>query len=128
MPSAIGKSEYQLYVAPSSGFALTIYTLDEGKIIQYSLNNGTYTLFIWYFISRAGICVNDLWFLAHNDVNDGMYSYSSYNDPEYVNGYFKNNGTYVQGYYRTTPDNTKDNNYSHKGNINPFTGEKGYKQ
>ena len=33
--------------------------------------------------------------------------------------------TYVDGYYRTSPNNTKFDNYSTKGNVNPFTGKEG---
>jgi len=45
---------------------------------------------------------------------------------EWVNGYQKHDGTYVQGYHRSDPDGNKDNNYSHHGNTNPWTGEPGY--
>jgi len=44
---------------------------------------------------------------------------------EYVNGYTRSNGTYVQGYYRSSPDNTVTNNYSYEGNVNPHTGAVG---
>jgi hypothetical protein len=43
----------------------------------------------------------------------------------YVNGYTRSNGTYVQGYHRTTPDNTVNNNYGTVGNQNPYTGAYG---
>lgn len=43
----------------------------------------------------------------------------------YVSGYFKKNGTYVQGYYRTAPNNTRLDNFSTKGNYNPYTGKYG---
>ena len=33
--------------------------------------------------------------------------------------------TYVQPYHRTTPNNTLQDNYSTKGNINPWTGQQG---
>jgi hypothetical protein len=46
---------------------------------------------------------------------------------DYVNGYYKKNGTYVNGYHRTHADSTRLNNYSTKGNYNPYTGQKGYK-
>ncbi len=42
-----------------------------------------------------------------------------------VNGYYRQNGTYVQPHYRTSPDNTRTNNYSYHGNVNPYTGEVG---
>ncbi len=44
-----------------------------------------------------------------------------------VKGYYRSNGTYVQPHYRTRPDSSILNNYSTKGNINPYTGRKGYK-
>ena len=44
----------------------------------------------------------------------------------YVNGYYKSNGTYVSGYYKSCPNNNVYDNYSYKGNINPYTGKKGY--
>jgi len=34
----------------------------------------------------------------------------------YVNGYYRNNGTYVQPYHRTSPNNTIYDNYSVIGN------------
>ena len=50
----------------------------------------------------------------------------SYAD-QYVNGHFRSNGTYVSPYYRSTPDSNPWNNYSTKGNINPYTGKQGTK-
>jgi len=44
---------------------------------------------------------------------------------QYVNGYERSNGTYVQGYYRSQPDGTVLNNYSTRGNVNPYTGQQG---
>ena len=43
----------------------------------------------------------------------------------YVNGYYRSNGTYVQGHYRTAPNNTRNDNWSTIGNVNPFTGVAG---
>jgi len=45
-----------------------------------------------------------------------------------VRGYYKpSTGRYVMPHYRTNPNRTKWDNWSTKGNINPFTGKKGYK-
>jgi hypothetical protein len=44
---------------------------------------------------------------------------------EYVQGYYRKDGTYVQGYHRTTPDNNPYNNFSTRGNVNPYTGQSG---
>lgn len=45
----------------------------------------------------------------------------------YVSGYTNSNGTYVQGYYRTTSNNTRNDNYSTVGNVNPYTRTYGTK-
>lgn len=45
----------------------------------------------------------------------------------YVNGYYRDNGTYVQPYYRTSPNNTVMDNWSTFPNVNPYTGEIGSK-
>ncbi len=44
---------------------------------------------------------------------------------EYVNGYYRKDGTYVNGYHRTEKNDTVRDNYSHKGNYNPYTNEYG---
>lgn len=45
-----------------------------------------------------------------------------------VKGYYKpKTGTYVQPHYRSSPNRSKIDNWSTKGNYNPFTGKKGYK-
>lgn len=45
---------------------------------------------------------------------------------KYVSGYTRANGTYVQPYHRTDANNTKNDNYSTKGNVNPYTGRNGH--
>ena len=44
-----------------------------------------------------------------------------------VTGYSRNNGTYVQSHVRTMPNSTNWDNFSTKGNSNPFTGSTGYR-
>ena len=44
-----------------------------------------------------------------------------------VRGYYKpSSGTYVMPHYRSSPNSTRWDNYSTRGNYNPFTGKKGY--
>ncbi len=76
----------------------------------------------------------------HNTSNDNSYTGSYNNYPRsgnystntvgagdvYVEPYIKSDGTVVQGHYRTQPNSTTLDNYSHKGNINPYTGKRGY--
>jgi predicted S18 family serine protease len=45
----------------------------------------------------------------------------------HVHGYTKKNGTVVQPYTRTHQDSTQTNNFSTKGNVNPYTGKPGTK-
>lgn len=45
----------------------------------------------------------------------------------HVKGYFRKNGTYVAPHYRSSPNSTKLDNWSTKGNINPYTGKVGTK-
>lgn len=45
-----------------------------------------------------------------------------------VRGYTKKNGTYVAPHYRSNPNSTKLDNWSTKGNINPYTGKAGTKE
>ena len=45
----------------------------------------------------------------------------------HVNGYYRSNGTYVQPHYRSAPNSTATDNWSTKGNTNPYTGQQGYK-
>lgn len=43
----------------------------------------------------------------------------------YVQGYYRQNGTYVQPHHRSAPDGNVHNNWSTKGNVNPYTGQMG---
>lgn len=42
-----------------------------------------------------------------------------------VRGYTKKNGTYVAPYKKSTPDKNARNNFSTRGNTNPYTGKRG---
>ena len=45
----------------------------------------------------------------------------------YVRGYTTKNGTYVAPHRQTKPNGLKVDNWSTKGNVNPFTGKSGTK-
>ena len=49
---------------------------------------------------------------------------SAFSD-SYVRGYTKSNGTYVAPHYRSNSNNTKSDNWSQRGNTNPYTGKSG---
>ena len=44
-----------------------------------------------------------------------------------VRGFTRKDGTYVQPHYRSSPDSSFYNNWSTKGNVNPYTGKSGTK-
>jgi len=92
-------------------------------------------------VFRVLISVVVLILAAYTDIYKNLYmldiqplngAVSVYYDKDgkkytYVKGYKKQDGTYIKGYYRSVSDKDKSNNWSSKGNINPYTGKKGYK-
>lgn len=44
---------------------------------------------------------------------------------QWVNGYLKSDGTYVQGHYKSSPNQYRYDNYSSQNNTNPYTGQSG---
>ena len=42
-----------------------------------------------------------------------------------VKGYYRKNGTYVAPHYRSSPNSSRLDNYSSRGNYNPYTGKRG---
>lgn len=46
---------------------------------------------------------------------------------QHVNTYTRKDGTVVHSYERTDRNNTTSDNYTTRGNTNPYTGQKGYK-
>ena len=53
-----------------------------------------------------------------------LLSVSAWSDV-YVRGYYNSNGTYVSPHYRSSPNSTALDNWSTKGNTNPYTGKMG---
>jgi hypothetical protein len=47
--------------------------------------------------------------------------------PARVKGHVTKTGRYVAPHVRTAPDSSKQNNWSTKGNVNPYTGKRGTK-
>ena len=54
-----------------------------------------------------------------------LVSSVSFGRDTYVHGYTRPNGTYVQPYHRTEANDNPYDNYSTKGNVNPYTGKEG---
>ncbi|MHC8310044.1 hypothetical protein ACYZUC_10595 [Pseudomonas sp. GT1P32] len=47
---------------------------------------------------------------------------------KYVTGYTKSSGTYVAPHVRSSADSSYNNNWTVKGNTNPYTGQNGTRQ
>ena len=45
-----------------------------------------------------------------------------------VRSYTTKRGTHVSSHYRSSANHTKRDNYSTKGNVNPYTGKRGSKR
>ncbi len=52
-------------------------------------------------------------------------SFISLTFADYAPGYTKKTGKYVKAYNRSHSNKTVRDNYSYKGNVNPYTGRKG---
>jgi hypothetical protein len=55
----------------------------------------------------------------------GGYGTGSNPSSHYVSPYTRSDGTSVSGHYQTNPNSTQRDNYSTRGNLNPYTGEVG---
>jgi len=66
---------------------------------------------------------------SYNTPNTNSNYNQSYKAPgeHYTRGYQKQDGTYVRGYHATNPNNTRQDNWSSRGNVNPYTGQAGTK-
>ncbi|EOI0504106.1 hypothetical protein ACMF3Y_001360 [Campylobacter coli] len=54
----------------------------------------------------------------------GVFSTSLFADV-YIKGHYRKNGTYVAPHYKSNPNGYKHDNWSTKGNRNPYAGEYG---
>jgi hypothetical protein len=50
------------------------------------------------------------------------------NNDTYVKKYTRKDGTEVKNHFRTEPNDTEADNYTAKGNVNPYTDEEGTKE
>ena len=57
------------------------------------------------------------------DIPSSTVNYNS----TFVDSYTRNDGTFVQSHYKSMPNDTNWDNYSTKGNTNPFTGSTGHR-
>lgn len=57
----------------------------------------------------------------------GHYGGRSSGGVHYTAPHVTKNGTFVQGHMATNPNSTRNDNFSTRGNINPYTGQAGTK-
>ena len=63
----------------------------------------------------------------HNsNPSSNHYGEASVNtENHYTHSYARKDGTYVNGYHSTNPNDTMKDNYSSEGNVNPYSGQEG---
>lgn len=64
---------------------------------------------------------------SYSHSTPGGYGTGSSSASHSVSGYTRRSGTYVAPYHATNPNPTQRDNYSTKGNVNPYTGKVGTK-
>ena len=74
----------------------------------------------------AALCVASFGAAAKGGGHSGS-SYSGSHSGHSVSGYVRSNGAYVAPSHATNPNGTKADNWSTKGNVNPYTGRPGTK-
>lgn len=89
------------------------------------------------FVSVAVLCVAAVSVPAFARGGGGGHGSSSHSSSSHssgstggshsISGYTKSNGTYVAPAHATNPNGTKADNWSTKGNVNPYTGKEGTK-
>ena len=62
---------------------------------------------------------------SHHSSSSGSSHSSHSGGTHNVRGHTNKNGKYVQGHRQTNPNNSKRDNWSSKGNVNPDTGKAG---
>lgn len=99
-----------LVAVATTSFAQYFTTYKPCPSVTYNVPNVTYT------VPKITHTVPKVTYSVPSTVN---YNTTS------VTGYSRSNGTYVPSHVRTMPNNTNWDNYSTKGNSNPFTGSTG---
>ena len=100
----------------------------------YSMKTNKKQIIMKKFILSAALMVIGFasanaqsWISTTNRTNRSSYSQSSNinSSSRYQQGYTRSNGTYVIGHMKTNSNETNHDNYSTRGNSNPFTGSNG---
>lgn len=76
-------------------------------------------------IAVCCLCLISFAAFARGGSGGSHSSYYSSSGEHSVSGYTRSNGTYVAGHQQTNPNGTKYDNWSSKGNVNPYTGKPG---
>jgi hypothetical protein len=64
---------------------------------------------------------------SHGGGHSSVRSSRALTGDHLVSGYVRSDGTYVHSYHATNPNGTRNDNYSTRGNVNPYTGQEGTK-
>ncbi len=79
-------------------------------------------------MQKVGLCVLVCMFaVACMTTADARGHRGGSHSSSHVHGYYRSNGTYVSPHYRSGRDGYHNNNWSVRGNVNPYTGKSGTK-
>jgi hypothetical protein len=82
-----------------------------------------WTLALAIMVASSAVASAQLYGTQQN--SGGLYGTGSNPSSHQVDGYTRNNGTYVAPHQQTNPNNTQTDNYGTSGNVNPYTGQTG---
>lgn len=86
-------------------------------------------IFTAIFAITSFVSVNAQSYNSYGNSNRRSSSYGSYGSTNssmrYQSGYTRSNGTYVSGHFKTNSNSTNHDNFSTRGNSNPYTGSTG---
>lgn len=85
------------------------------------------TIFVTALVAVTGFSTPSFGKGGGGHSGSSSYSSSSSYADHSVSSYVRGNGTYVAPSHTTNPNSTRSNNYSTKGNVNPYTGKEGTK-
>lgn len=123
----------QLFSTESKGATASRARPLQGGSSSKAISNGTFLLISFCsFIALVFVLI-----FSRGNVSGPSGSTSSYSTPSvpnnhsgdvWVNGYHRQDGTYVPGHYRSRPDGDPSNNWTNSPNVNPYTGKPGTRQ
>ena len=105
-------------------FGLCLPVFGQVKVKGYYKSNGTYVE--PHVRSSPNSTKTDNYSYPGNTTPisppSGNYVPASSTD-KWIDGYYRTDGTFVKGHWRSAPNSNETDNFSYPGNVNPYTGK-----